>query len=241
MPHILEILPRGCSKGRGVEELLMHLEIDEESCIAFGDAENDIEMLEFVGTGFSVANALPSVTDAADASTLSNDDDGVAAVLAKVVKAEPTFSDSGAVSDGFGLELALGLAEKGGLVSGDGVDINQLVLDEAAAQEELKEALELLELQKVRARFMLVGLSVNPSLAPTTSQPSRSPALIVTAEPRGGAGLRQRGGASAGDGGDRAARRGARSVPVTDRGRGRRERRGGVRELEMGGGLRAVL
>mmetsp|Transcript_72905 Transcript_72905/g.207703 ORF Transcript_72905/g.207703 Transcript_72905/m.207703 type:complete len:195 (+) Transcript_72905:746-1330(+) len=148
MPHILEILPRGCSKGRGVEELLMHLEIDEESCIAFGDAENDIEMLEFVGTGFSVANALPSVTDAADASTLSNDDDGVAAVLAKVVKAEPTFSDSGAVSDGFGLELALGLAEKGGLVSGDGVDINQLVLDEAAAQEELKEALELLELQK---------------------------------------------------------------------------------------------
>ena len=67
MPHILEVLPRGCSKGRGVEELLMHLEIDEEGCIAFGDAENDIEMLQFVGKGYSMANALSSVTEAADA------------------------------------------------------------------------------------------------------------------------------------------------------------------------------
>ena len=82
-------------------------------------------------------------------STLSNDEDGVAAVLANVVLAEPSFSDSGEVSDGFGLELALGLAEKGGLANVDGVDINQLVMDEASAQAELKEALELLELQKV--------------------------------------------------------------------------------------------
>lgn len=57
------------------------LGIDAKDMIAFGDDENDYEILKHCGRGIAVANAIPSVKEIANEITESNDDDGVAKYL----------------------------------------------------------------------------------------------------------------------------------------------------------------
>lgn len=78
---MLEVLPHGASKGEGVRKLLDHVGVDPERVVAFGDGENDVEMLSLVGMGIAMRNAMPSLKAVADRETLSNDEDGVAVVL----------------------------------------------------------------------------------------------------------------------------------------------------------------
>ena len=59
------------------------LGITPEDMVAFGDDENDYEILKHCGKGIAVANAIPIIKDIADEVTESNDDDGVAAYLEK--------------------------------------------------------------------------------------------------------------------------------------------------------------
>lgn len=81
VPGMLEILPFGASKGEGVRILLDHLSVAPEHCMAFGDGENDIEMLKYVGLGIAMENGRPELKKIADALTLANDQDGVAYVI----------------------------------------------------------------------------------------------------------------------------------------------------------------
>ena len=53
--------------------------------MAFGDAENDIPMLRAAGVGVAMGNADPAVKAAADMVTLSNNEDGIAAALEKLL------------------------------------------------------------------------------------------------------------------------------------------------------------
>ena len=78
VPGMLEVLPFGASKGEGVRILLDHLSVAPENCMAFGDGENDIEMLKYVGLGIAMENGRPELKKVADALTLANDQDGVA-------------------------------------------------------------------------------------------------------------------------------------------------------------------
>ena len=55
--------------------------------VAFGDMPNDLPMLTWAGTSYAVANAHPSVLEAADHVAPANDDDGVASVLAELCRA----------------------------------------------------------------------------------------------------------------------------------------------------------
>jgi hydroxymethylpyrimidine pyrophosphatase-like HAD family hydrolase len=55
--------------------------------VAFGDHLTDAGMLAWAGLGVAVANAEPAVLEAADVVTASNDDDGVALVLERLVGA----------------------------------------------------------------------------------------------------------------------------------------------------------
>ncbi len=77
----VELMAEGVSKASGLEQLCARLGIDRGEVIAFGDGLNDIEMLQWAGRGVAVANALPAVREVADEVTLSNQDDGVAAVI----------------------------------------------------------------------------------------------------------------------------------------------------------------
>jgi hydroxymethylpyrimidine pyrophosphatase-like HAD family hydrolase len=60
------------------------LEIDADDIIAFGDNENDIEMLQFAGTGVAMGNSPDHVKMEANMVTDSNDNDGIYNVLEKV-------------------------------------------------------------------------------------------------------------------------------------------------------------
>ena len=42
----LQILPAGASKGKGVDQLLKHLDVQPERVLAMGDGENDKVMLQ---------------------------------------------------------------------------------------------------------------------------------------------------------------------------------------------------
>ncbi|MBO7452457.1 MAG: HAD family phosphatase [Clostridiales bacterium] len=71
-------LPKGSGKITAIEEMIRLSGIRKEDIVAFGDDDNDIEMLRMCGKGVAVANAVPEVLRTADDITLSNDEDGVA-------------------------------------------------------------------------------------------------------------------------------------------------------------------
>lgn len=77
----LEVLAGGVSKAWGLERLCAHLGVVRGDVLAFGDELNDTEMLAWAGRGVAMGNAGPDVRAAADEVTLSNDRDGVAAVI----------------------------------------------------------------------------------------------------------------------------------------------------------------
>jgi len=78
---MLEIVARGVSKRQGLEECLRYLGGSLEETIAFGDAENDLEMLKAVKVGVAMGNAHTSIQTAVPYVTASVDDDGVARFL----------------------------------------------------------------------------------------------------------------------------------------------------------------
>ncbi len=82
-PFYLEIIPRSVNKGQGILEICRILQIEPDAVIAFGDAENDIPMLQVSGVGVAMGNAEQPVKDQANMITLSNNEDGIAYALEK--------------------------------------------------------------------------------------------------------------------------------------------------------------
>lgn len=85
LPMNLEINAAGVNKGKAMIELGKVLGIPREEIMAFGDGNNDMKMLKEVGTGVAMENAIPSLKEAADYVTLSNDEEGVAKFIEKYV------------------------------------------------------------------------------------------------------------------------------------------------------------
>lgn len=61
LPHCLELMPTGVSKASALNALCQHLGLNEQQVVAFGDGENDIEMLRFVKFPKVMENAAESV------------------------------------------------------------------------------------------------------------------------------------------------------------------------------------
>lgn len=59
----------GTNKGSALRIMLDKLGISPEEMIAFGDQENDLEMLALAGKGYAMATARPEIQKAADATT----------------------------------------------------------------------------------------------------------------------------------------------------------------------------
>ena len=81
----LEISHPDVHKAATVERLLERSGVRPAEVVSFGDMPNDIELLRWSGHGVAVANAAPVVQEAADEVTASNDDDGVAAVIERIL------------------------------------------------------------------------------------------------------------------------------------------------------------
>lgn len=82
-PFFLELVPNGIDKARSLAVLLDELGMKPEEMVAVGDGFNDLSMIQFAGLGVAMANAQDVVKEAADYVTLSNEEDGVAAVVEK--------------------------------------------------------------------------------------------------------------------------------------------------------------
>lgn len=80
-PGTVELQPCGITKATGLALAAEHLGLGPETTIAFGDMPNDIPMFDWAARGVAMANAHPELRAVADEVTLSNEDDGVAAVL----------------------------------------------------------------------------------------------------------------------------------------------------------------
>ena len=77
----MDIIAKGGGKVTGIGKYLERQGISVEETIAFGDGENDIEMLEFAGIGVAMGNADEEVKAVADYVTTDIDDDGIANAL----------------------------------------------------------------------------------------------------------------------------------------------------------------
>ena len=84
--YFLELVPKGIDKARSLAVLLKEIGLTREEMIAVGDGFNDLSMIQFAGLGVAMANAKDVVKEAADYITLSNEEDGVAAVVEKFMK-----------------------------------------------------------------------------------------------------------------------------------------------------------
>lgn len=80
----VDVIPSGGSKAEGIKCLLKHYGIDRTNAFAFGDGLNDIQMLNFVGTGIAMGNASPEAKKAADFVTKSVSEDGIVYGLEKL-------------------------------------------------------------------------------------------------------------------------------------------------------------
>lgn len=82
--HLIEISSMESGKHRAVARLTEKLDIPMEAVIAFGDGENDCELLQAAGLGIAVENAVPECKNAADTITGTHHEDGVADALIKI-------------------------------------------------------------------------------------------------------------------------------------------------------------
>lgn len=83
----IDIMDIHANKGLAVKELQESLSVAPEETMAFGDQQNDIEMLKQAYYSYAVANALPETQAAARFITDSSTDDGVLKVLKELLKA----------------------------------------------------------------------------------------------------------------------------------------------------------
>lgn len=81
----LEVIPKVINKGQGIRDICKVLGLSTEEVISFGDAANDIPMLREAGMGVAMGNAADPVKAAANMVTLSNNEDGIAAALEKLL------------------------------------------------------------------------------------------------------------------------------------------------------------
>lgn len=82
----IEILPPGVDKATGLAVVIECIGVDPAEVLVFGDMPNDTPMFEWAGWGrVAVANAHPTVHAVADEVTLSNDEDGVAVYLDRLL------------------------------------------------------------------------------------------------------------------------------------------------------------
>ena len=87
-PRFIEIAALGVDKAATLDRFCARLGITPAQVIAFGDMPNDAPMLRWAGRGVAVANAHPEALAAADETTASNMEDGVALALERLLAGE---------------------------------------------------------------------------------------------------------------------------------------------------------
>ncbi len=84
-PVYYEFTPLGVDKTRALKRTFEVLGIDRSEVMSFGDAQNDLSMIEWARVGVAMGNAADVVRAQADFVTLDNNHDGIAHALEELV------------------------------------------------------------------------------------------------------------------------------------------------------------
>ena len=80
-PTYLDFVPQNVGKAKALETLSKILHFDLKNAVAFGDNDNDADMIKKVGWGVAMENATTAVKEVAKFVAPSNNDSGVAKVV----------------------------------------------------------------------------------------------------------------------------------------------------------------
>ncbi|WP_027963921.1 Cof-type HAD-IIB family hydrolase [Halalkalibacillus halophilus] len=79
--HVIEVIRSDLHKAIGVRKIAEEYGIPKNRIIAFGDEDNDFEMIDYAGIGVAMGNGIDELKTMANQITLSNYEDGVAQFL----------------------------------------------------------------------------------------------------------------------------------------------------------------
>lgn len=82
---LLEISAAGVTKASTLALLCEERGITPDEVVALGDMPNDVAMLRWAGTSYAMSHAHPLAAEAATRTAGSNDDDGVAEVIERIL------------------------------------------------------------------------------------------------------------------------------------------------------------
>lgn len=85
IPERIEFVKKGITKSNALNSICEKCNIKKLEVIAIGDADNDLEMINFAGLGIAMENATDSLKEKADYITSSNNDDGVGEIIEKYI------------------------------------------------------------------------------------------------------------------------------------------------------------
>lgn len=83
--YLIDIVNAGSSKSKAVAHLAASYGISMDQVMAIGDQVNDLQLIEGVGLGIAMGNAIPAVQQRAKVVVGTNDDDGVVEALYRFV------------------------------------------------------------------------------------------------------------------------------------------------------------
>lgn len=92
-PYFLEVVPFGIDKANTLGVLMEQLGVTRDEVIAIGDGVADVTMLQQAGVGVAMGHAQDSVKICADYVTASNEEDGVAQAVEKLILSEVRASE----------------------------------------------------------------------------------------------------------------------------------------------------
>ena len=84
-PHYIEVVAKTTDKAVALDAAVKDLGLTPDECIAFGDGQNDVSMLNYVGAGYCMANASEGVKAKCRLFAPSNAEDGCAQVIEQLL------------------------------------------------------------------------------------------------------------------------------------------------------------
>lgn len=84
--NIIEIVKKGLNKAVGLHKIANYYDIPKERIIAFGDEDNDLEMIDYAGVGVAMDNGINELKSIAKHVTNTNEQDGVGEFLESYLK-----------------------------------------------------------------------------------------------------------------------------------------------------------
>ncbi|CNE10184.1 Cof-type HAD-IIB family hydrolase [Yersinia mollaretii] len=88
----VDLIIPGVHKANGIKLLQKNWGVKDEEVVTFGDGGNDVEMLQYAGFGYAMANAPDNIKKIAKYQAESNNDSGVLNIIDKIIKRESPFA-----------------------------------------------------------------------------------------------------------------------------------------------------